>query len=234
MKFSYDLHIHSVLSPCADDLQTPNNILNMCMLKGLNLVAITDHNTLKQQAIIKELISSYNFLYLFGTEVTVNEGFDVLVYFEHFDQALCFDNFLEQNLPNKLTNERQMICDVYDNPLTNYNKELRNYLLINYCDFFKKAKSLKGIIIPAHLDRTLLIDNSYLDIIMDVGFDAIELSKYANINHFFLTYPLLKKYKYLTNSDAHTLVDINEAYNFLELEKLSFNDFATYLRTKNE
>ena len=45
----YDLHIHSALSPCSDDSMTIHNIINMSLLKGLDLIAITDHNSLLQQ-----------------------------------------------------------------------------------------------------------------------------------------------------------------------------------------
>ena len=37
--------MHSVLSPCADELMTPNNILNMAMLKGIDFLEIKDQNT---------------------------------------------------------------------------------------------------------------------------------------------------------------------------------------------
>lgn len=46
-KYYYDLHIHSCLSPCGDNDMTPNNIAGMAALKGLNLLALTDHNTAK-------------------------------------------------------------------------------------------------------------------------------------------------------------------------------------------
>ena len=45
MKISYDLHIHSALSPCADDDMTPNNIAGMSAIKGLDVIAVTDHNS---------------------------------------------------------------------------------------------------------------------------------------------------------------------------------------------
>ena len=45
MKYYVDLHIHSALSPCADDDMTPNNIVNMAMLKGLDIISVTDHNS---------------------------------------------------------------------------------------------------------------------------------------------------------------------------------------------
>lgn len=47
MIYYYDLHIHSVLSPDADTLMTPNNIFNMANLKGLNIISVTDHNSFK-------------------------------------------------------------------------------------------------------------------------------------------------------------------------------------------
>ena len=39
-----DLHIHSCLSPCGDNDMTPANILGMAAVKGLQMVAVTDHN----------------------------------------------------------------------------------------------------------------------------------------------------------------------------------------------
>lgn len=47
MKLYYDLHIHSCLSPCGDEDNTPNNIVNMALIKGLNVIALSDHNTCK-------------------------------------------------------------------------------------------------------------------------------------------------------------------------------------------
>jgi len=35
MRAAVDLHIHTALSPCAAEDMTPNNIVNMAMLKGL-------------------------------------------------------------------------------------------------------------------------------------------------------------------------------------------------------
>ena len=45
MEFTYELHLHSCLSPCGDDLMTPNNIAGMAMLNGVKIAALTDHNT---------------------------------------------------------------------------------------------------------------------------------------------------------------------------------------------
>ena len=44
---TYDLHMHSCLSPCGDNDMTVNNIVSMAALKGLDVIALTDHNSSK-------------------------------------------------------------------------------------------------------------------------------------------------------------------------------------------
>lgn len=234
MKYSYDLHIHSVLSPCADELQTPNNILNMCMLKGLNIVAVTDHNSLKQLPILDGLKDSYNFLYVYGVEVTVLEGFHVIIYLENLDDAIKLDTYLEKCIKDEEPNSKQTICDIYDNYVNEYHKSLNCILDLSYIDLLKIIRKLNGIIILAHLDRSLLINKSYIDIFDKLDFDAIELTKLCNINIFFNTYPIFKNYKYLINSDAHTLMEINESNQFINLEDLTYKSLKSYLRKQND
>ncbi|MEG2203410.1 MAG: PHP domain-containing protein, partial [Christensenellaceae bacterium] len=47
MQIYYDFHIHSALSPCGEDDMTPNNIVNMAKIKGLDAIAVCDHNSTK-------------------------------------------------------------------------------------------------------------------------------------------------------------------------------------------
>ena len=47
MKYYYDLHLHSCLSPCGDDDMTPANIAGMAAVIGLDVIAVTDHNSCK-------------------------------------------------------------------------------------------------------------------------------------------------------------------------------------------
>ena len=234
MKYSYDLHIHSVLSPCADDLQTPNNIFNMCMLKGLDIVAITDHNSLKQLSVFDELKSSYNFLFIYGIEVTVYEDFHVLVYVDTIDKANILNEYLEPLLDKNKLETNQFICDIYDNPYSNYQISLSGKLNLKYMDLLALVRNLDGIMVISHIDRTLMINNNHYDIFKNIEFDAIEFTKYCNAEIFYNIYPIFKQYKCLINSDAHSLMDINESIHFVDLKDLSFESLSNYLRSKNE
>ena len=69
-RYTYDFHIHSCLSPCADNDMTPSNIAGMATLAGLNIVALTDHNTAKNCPAFFEAAKRHNILAVAGMELT--------------------------------------------------------------------------------------------------------------------------------------------------------------------
>ena len=89
-----DLHIHSCLSPCADDDMTPANICGMAHIKGLDAIAVTDHNTARNLPYVKEAADYYHLILLPGMEVTTREEVHLLGYFPTVEDALeagrCF------------------------------------------------------------------------------------------------------------------------------------------------
>jgi len=222
--------MHSILSPCADDFMTPNNILNMAMLKELDFVAITDHNTTKQLKVIKELEDSYEFVYIPGVEVTVKENFDVLCFFKSFNDALVFDKFLEKNLNGEwgiFTPEDQILTDIYDTEIGNFHKPLTS-TSIPYKDLVKEVRKLKGLLILCHIDRSS--HSAFNTVGLDaIEFDAIEISTYSK-DEFLKKHPELKKYKILFNSDAHTLLSISEKEYAFELKDKTLESFFEYFR----
>lgn len=234
MKVKYDLHIHSKLSACANELMTPNNILNMCLLKDLNLIAVTDHNSLQQQRVLAEIAKSYDFLLIFGVELTINEGYHILVYFESLEKANYFNDFINSLLnktillPNPFS---QVVFNEFDEEVFLIYYNINQNININLNDLIAHIRILGGIIILAHIDREssgilkFNIDLSKLD------FDGFEVDDSNNLANIYLKYPKLLNYKILHNSDSHDLRTINEDI-YLELSELSFNCLRKWL--KNE
>ena len=72
-KYYYDLHIHSCLSPCGDDDMTPANIAGMAALKGLQILALTDHNTVKNCPAFYKACRKHGIIPVAGMELTVSE-----------------------------------------------------------------------------------------------------------------------------------------------------------------
>ena len=230
---AYDLHIHSCLSPCAEDEMSPNNIVNMAVLKGLDMIAVTDHNSLKQVRTMAK-VAKGKIKYIYGVEIESIEAVHLLAYFIDEKNIDELDAFLEQHLLKQKNNSKyygnQNICNEFDEVVGHYDN-----LLIMSCDLSideisKKVHDLGGIIVIAHaLDRTNSIITQLGFIPSNFKFDAIEVKNTKQKAELLKTHPHLKDAIFLYNSDAHRLVDINEAVNYIDEEV-----FKHLWRSKND
>ena len=81
MRYTYDLHNHSCLSPCADIDNTPNNIAGMAYLSGIKIVALTDHNSVKNCPAFFEAAAKYGIIPISGLELTTSEDIHLVCLF---------------------------------------------------------------------------------------------------------------------------------------------------------
>ena len=94
-KYYYDLHIHSCLSPCGDNDSTPDSIAGMGELNGLNIMALTDHNSLKNCPAFFEAARRHGIVPIAGMELTTAEDIHIICLFESLDEALGFDSLID-------------------------------------------------------------------------------------------------------------------------------------------
>lgn len=229
MKFYYDLHIHSVLSPCADSLMTPNNIINMASLKGLHLISITDHNSLKQLPIVDEIVKSYELILIYGVEVELQDQSHVLCYFKTLEDAMKLDDFIEHHLEKRTYNVvrdgEQVLTNIYDLEEEQVPYYLGCSTLLTLTELINELDKYPHLRFLAHVDRT---KNSGIKMHPLNQFDGIECTKHID-KHW--EEELQTQVPYiLHNSDAHTLVDISEREesNWIELSELSITAFFNY------
>lgn len=125
-ELAYDLHIHSCLSPCGDDDMTPANIAGMAALKGLDAVALTDHNSCKNCPAFLAAAKEYGIIGIPGMELTTSEEVHAVCLFPELYQAMEFDRFVYsrlikvKNRPEILENSRfmmKMILSTGKNPV---------------------------------------------------------------------------------------------------------------------
>ena len=96
--YYYDLHIHSALSPCADNDMTPNNIAGMAALKGLQILALTDHNSAKNCPAFFEACKRQGIIPIAGMELSTAEDIHIVCLFRELDDAMRFDAEIEKHL----------------------------------------------------------------------------------------------------------------------------------------
>lgn len=95
----YDLHMHSCLSPCAEDEMTPNNICNMALIKGLEIIAVTDHNSTRQLPAVHEAAVNCGIRLLYGTEIQTSEEVHVLGLFRKLEDSQTFQTWIDERMP---------------------------------------------------------------------------------------------------------------------------------------
>lgn len=153
MKLYYDLHIHSALSPCADNDMTPNNIINMAKIKGLNVISITDHNSTLNLKEFSEVAKHLGILFIPGVEIETCEEVHVLLYFKDFSVVEEFQEIIEENLPNVVLREdiygNQFLVDKEDNIVGSYKKLLLQPLNLSISQVYEISKFYNMIFVPA-------------------------------------------------------------------------------------
>jgi len=205
---------------------TPNNIINMASLKGLDIIAITDHNSLKQLPIIHEICLSYNLVLVYGVEVATKEDIHVLVYFLTLEDAMSFDQFLETVTVHEAYDTQkygeQILTDIEDFTTAVIPYYLGRPIeldLIQLVDILKNYQHLRFF---AHIDRD---KNSGLKYYQQIDMNGVECTK--RVSKEFIKEHLSKTSKIIYNSDAHQLTDISERdpKNMFELEEKSIEAF---------
>lgn len=235
MEAAADLHIHSALSPCGDQDMTPNNIVNMAALKGLDIISITDHNSALNLPASAEVASASGILLVPGIEVQTAEEVHILCYFRSIEDALNLGDIIYRLLPDISNREDifgpQLVMDRFDGVHDKVTKLLLSSADISVEDLVRTVSDIGGVCVPAHVDRT-----SY-SIISNLGFippscdiKTVELSRRADRDTVMKSFPDLREFRIISSSDAHYLRNILEREAFINIGYLDISNVIDYLR----
>ncbi len=218
MKISYDLHLHSCVSPCGDMEMTPNNIVNMAALIGLDVIAVSDHNTAANLPAVFAVAQEVGILVIPAIEVCTAEEVHVLCLFEELSGCIAFGEYLYEHLP-AIQNQpeifgEQVILDQEDDPIGQLDKLLINAVSLSIDDLLAVLPQYKGHAIPAHVDK-----QSY-SIIANLGFIPPDYN-FACVEVKHPPFDTGITANIITNSDAHQLLDISQGEQTLEVDEKS-------------
>ncbi len=234
MSCFYDLHIHTALSPCADDEMTPNNIVNMAQICGLDVIAVTDHNSTDNCEAVIKAAKDTPLTVLCGMELCTNEEIHVVCLLPDVESAKYFGNYVKSRTP-KIDNRtdiygRQLILDSEDNVIGEEKTLLLTAADISISNLHHILYHYGGVAVPAHIERESYGILSVLgDIPIDCFFDTAEVRHSTIFNERDDSRRIKEAFKIITNSDAHNLLSINEAENELPCEA-DFLSISRYLQ----
>ena len=220
-RYYYDLHIHSCLSPCGDNDNTPNNIVGMGVLAGLQIMALTDHNTCRNCPAFFEAAKRQGIIPVAGMELTTAEDIHMVCLFPDLESAMEFDREIQTRrilIPNRTDIfGDQYVMDGQDEIVDIEPHLLSNATTVSVEEAPALTARFGGVCYPAHIDRQANGIISTLGFLPpDMHFPTVELhdgKKEAEYRQKHIG----DTTRVVIGSDAHVLWDIRDKDAWLEI-----------------
>ena len=202
---------------------TPNNIAGMGAICGLQIMALTDHNTTKNCPAFFTAAKRQGIIPVAGMELTTAEDIHLVCLFEMLDDAMRFDEAVAAcrlKVENKVEIfGKQMIMDGDDEVIGVDDWFLPMATTLSIEEAAALCIAHGGICWPAHIDRpangVLAVLGAFPD---DPPFGIGELHDLDTKDALCEQHGNLNKLMFVSGSDAHYLWDIREKSCSLEID----------------
>ncbi len=200
MLVACDFHNHSCLSPCGSLEQSPAVLARLAHERGLDLVALTDHNSALNAPAFAECARREGLHALFGMEASSAEEVHVLCLFSELQAALDFSTFVAGHLPRLRFDPArlgdQVVVDADENVLDQPETYLGAALDLGFDQLCDAAAGWGALVIPAHIDRAMFGAISQLGFLPEGPYTAVEAVRP-------LSSSAARGHTVITGSDAH-------------------------------
>lgn len=230
MRVWTDLHIHSCLSPCAENDMTPWNLVGMARVKGLEVIALTDHNAALNLPQALAAGEAYGVSVIPGMEITAREEVHLLAYFDTLADALACGAIIDAHLPDVANNAalfgEQLVIGEDDARAGEAEKLLISATDLSVDDVAALVTEHNGLCVPAHINRSAYGLLGVLGMMPPLpAFPVVEVAQGIPCPESAVAGRLR-----LRSSDAHRLADILEPVFSLEADEASARGVLMALR----
>ena len=203
-----ELHLHTVVSPCAAVEMIPPLIVREALNRSINLIAVTDHNTSANVGAVQRAAVGTDLSVLPGMELQTREEVHLLCLFDTLDQSAAWQALVEARLPPLENNieyfGEQFVVDETGEFIRRETQLLLTSAHIALSEAVTEVTRLGGLAIPAHVDRlsfSLMANLGFVP--ADVHFEALEISRHVSPDQARERFPQLKAFPLIQNGDVH-------------------------------
>jgi len=232
-----DLHVHTVLSPCAEVEMIPPLIVARARELALGVIAVTDHNSAENAAAVIEAARGFELTVLPGMEVQTREEVHLVCLFDTVEQALDWQECVYAHLPPLKNREdyfgAQFVVDSTGEYVRSNERLLLTSTSLSVGEAARGVHERGGLCIPAHVDRpafSLLANLGFVP--QDVQWCAMEVSHQADVEQLRSKHPSLRGYACISSGDAHRLEEISDR-TVLTIEQPSVAEIAMAFKGLN-
>ncbi len=236
-RFVADLHIHTCLSPCAELDMTPLRIIDAAVKNGLDIIAISDHNSAENAEIAMKIAQDKGITVLPAMEIASYEEAHVLAIFDSIDKVMNLQEVVYKNLPDGIADEKlrgyQLVVNERDEILGFNKRLLFGATNLSVKTLVDTIHSFGGLAVASHIDKEIFSVISQLGFISDdIAFDALEISYNTKRERAEAVFGEYKSIPWITSSDAHHLGDIGRRTTTFFLEEPSLEEIALAFKGK--
>jgi len=211
---------------------TPPKIIRKAREKGLQIIAITDHNSAENipafNAFKEEGIKIFA-----GMEITTSEEVHVLAIFEDYEKIKPLQEIVYETLEGAEFDDRigyQLVVNEKEEILSFVKRPLIGATNLNIFEIVKLIHRYNGLAIASHIDKEVFSIISQLGFIPeDIIFDGLEVSVHTDINEAKKRFGNLKA-PFIRSSDSHHLREIGRAYTEFFIKAPSLEEIRKALR----
>ena len=224
-KYRAELHVHTVLSPCAEVEMIPPLIIQSALDLNVNLLAITDHNSTANIPAVMDAAVNSGITILPGMELQTREEVHLLCIFDKPRQAFALQQLIDPLLPS-INNDpehfgEQFVVDATGDFLRTEPRLLLASVNLGLDDAVLEVHKLGGLAIPAHVDRKAYgLINMLGFFPPEAQFDAVEISRFTSAEKIALLHPGIKRFPVIQSGDVHRLNEFMGSCSF-EMESPS-------------
>ena len=233
-----ELHLHTVLSPCAAVEMIPPLIVQTALERGIDLIAVTDHNAIANVPAVMEAAEGSGLVVLPGMELQTREEVHVLCLFDDLTTAQQFQTVVDAHYPD-ITNDpdhigEQFVVDASGGYLCSEERMLSASSTLTLREAWREVSALGGLFIPAHVDRPmygLIVTLGFVP--PDLPFEALEISRRYPPEEACRLFPEIGRYPLVQGGDVHNLVDFL-GVNELTVEQPSLAELRLALQGQQD
>jgi PHP family Zn ribbon phosphoesterase len=213
-----ELHVHTVLSPCAEVEMIPPLIVSEALDRGIDLLAITDHNASANVAAVQQAAAGSGIVILPGMELQTREEVHLLCLFQELAELEGWQQRVDERMP-KIANRpdyfgEQFVVDATGDFIRLEERLLLTSAEISLDEAIAEIHRRGGLAIPAHVDRKAFGLIANLGFLPDgVTVEAVEFSRHFDPTRADQIYPQLRGIPYIQSGDVHRLdefIGVNE------------------------
>ncbi|MBE0697738.1 MAG: PHP domain-containing protein, partial [Anaerolineaceae bacterium] len=199
-----DLHVHTVLSPCAGVEMIPPLIVEEAVDRGIQWIAITDHNATANILAVQKAAEESGLVVLPGMELQTREEVHTLCLFDTLEQALALQDWVDAHLPNQENNPdffgEQFVVDETGDFIRREERLLLNSVNVSLNEAWQKVDDLGGLFIHAHVNRQAFGLLAVLGLLpSEIPLEVFEISRHLAPDEAERRFPQIKGYPLIQN-----------------------------------